>query len=109
MPGYAVGHLHEVRMGEAVHAYLAGIDATLAPFGGRFLIHGGRPEVREGHWAGDLIVIAFPDLAQARAWYESAAYRKILPLRLGNAEGSVFLVEGVDADHRATDILTPRG
>jgi uncharacterized protein (DUF1330 family) len=104
---YAVGHLHDVSMGPAIVAYLEGIDATLAPFGGRFLIHGGKPDVREGAWSGDLIVIAFPDLDRARAWYASPAYRAILPLRTAHSRGAVFIVDGVSDDHRATDILRP--
>jgi uncharacterized protein (DUF1330 family) len=107
MAAYAIGHLHDVAMGPAIVAYLERIDATLEPFGGRFLIHGGAPDVLEGRWSGDLIVIAFPDLARARAWYASPAYRAILPLRTGNSRGEVLLVDGVSDDHRATDILTP--
>ena len=105
MTAYAVGHLYEVEMCADIVAYLEQIDATLAPFGGRFIIHGGPCDVREGEWHGDLIVIAFPDLAHARGWYESDAYRRILPLRTRHARGAVFLVDGVDPTHKATDIL----
>ena len=31
--------------------YLERIDVTLAPFGGRFRVHGARPEVLEGEWS----------------------------------------------------------
>lgn len=105
MPAYAVAHLHRVEMGPEIVAYLRRIDATLTPFGGRYLIHGGRAEVLEGAWAGDLILMAFPDLELARAWYASGAYRRILPLRTGNAEGAVFLIDGVEEGHRGSDIL----
>lgn len=106
MTCYAIDHLRNVEMGSEIVAYLEGIDATLAPFEGHFIIHGGRKHMLEGAFAGDLIVIAFPDVAQARAWYASSAYQGIQPLRMRNAEGDVFLIEGVDADHRATDILS---
>ena len=92
--------------GEQILAYLQGIDATLAPCGGRFIIHGGKQQLLEGRSPGDVIVIAFPDLSAARAWYASAAYQAILPLRLGHAEGDVFLIEGVEVGHRATDVLS---
>ena len=105
MSTYAVGHLHDVNVGPDIVEYLRRIDDTLAPFGGRFIIHGGPVTRLEGSWSGDLIVIAFPDKNSARAWYESPAYRQILPLRTGNAQGDVFLIEGVDLDHKATDIL----
>jgi uncharacterized protein (DUF1330 family) len=103
VPAFAVGHLRNVVMGPEVEQYLARIDATLEPFGGRFVVHGARPGVREGSWTGDLIVIGFPDLAQARAWYESPAYQEIIPLRAANSEGEIILVEGVTENHRATD------
>lgn len=105
MTCYAIGHLRDVEMGPEIVSYLEGIDATLAPFQGRFIIHGGIKHDLEGNFAGDLIVIAFPDAERAHAWYGSAAYQEILPLRAQNASGEVFLIEGVDPDHRATDVL----
>lgn len=104
-PVFAVGHLRRIRVGPEIEAYLEQIDATLAPFGGRFRIHGGPVEPLEGDWAGDLIVIEFPDRERARAWYTSPAYQAILPLRVDNAEGTVFLIDGVADDHRAADVL----
>ena len=105
MPAYAIGHLHDVTVGPAIVEYLERIDATLAPFGGRFLIHGARPDVLEGDWSGDLIVIAFADLATARAWYRSPAYQRIVRLRTANSNGNCILVDGVDEEHRAIDVL----
>jgi uncharacterized protein (DUF1330 family) len=105
MTAYAIGHLHDVRMGAEIVAYLEGIDATLAPFGGRFVIHGGPVDLLEGEWSGDLVAIAFPDRAAAHAWYASDAYRAIAGLRTRNACGTVLIIDGVDESHRATDIL----
>jgi len=107
MTHYAIGHLREVEMGPEIVAYLEGIDATLAPFGGRFIIHGGRKHQLEGAFQGDLIVIAFPDRKSAEAWYASPAYQEILPHRLAGAKGEIFMIEGVDGGHKATDVLQP--
>jgi uncharacterized protein (DUF1330 family) len=101
---YVIAHL-EARMGEELVSYLHDIDATLEPFGGRYLIHGGAVTALEESWSGDLIVIGFPDRASALGWYESPAYRMIRPLRTRNATGPVILVGGVAAGHRATDLL----
>ena len=81
------------------------IDATLVPFGGRFLFHGGAKELCEGEVTDDIVVLAFPDMGLAQAWYGSPDYRAIRPLRMQGAEGEIFLIEGVGDDHRATDIL----
>jgi uncharacterized protein (DUF1330 family) len=105
MTTYAVGHLRTVDFNGEIVRYLQEIDATLAPFGGAFVVHGATPEVLEGPFPGDLVVIRFPDREAARAWYASDAYQAILPLRTANADSSVILVDDCGADHRATDIL----
>ncbi|MGP8472389.1 DUF1330 domain-containing protein [Burkholderia sp. PR2] len=105
MTAYAIAHLHDVEMCDDIVEYLERIDGTLAPFDGHFVIHGARPDVREGVWRGDLIAIAFPDLDTARTWYESDAYRQIQPLRARHASGPLILIDGVDERHKATDIL----
>ena len=109
MPAYAVAHLREVSFNPSIVEYLQRIDATLEPFGGRFLVHGAAPQVVEGSFPGNLILIGFADMTQARAWYDSPAYQAILPLRTANSVGDVFLVEGNDEGHRATDILVAAG
>uniref|UniRef100_UPI003B5193AF DUF1330 domain-containing protein n=1 Tax=Roseovarius indicus TaxID=540747 RepID=UPI003B5193AF len=102
---YAVAILHEVELGPEIVTYLERIDATLAPFGGRFIIHGGEVTELEGAWQGDLIVIEFPDGAAARGWYTSPAYRAILPLRTAHSKGPAIVIPGVGAGHAATDVL----
>ncbi|WP_193367217.1 DUF1330 domain-containing protein [Pelagibius marinus] len=102
---YAVAHLRQVDFGADIIEYLKRIDATLAPYGGRYVVHGARATVLEGDWPGDLVVIGFPDRESAEAWYNSPAYRAIIALRTANSVGDVILVDGVTADHRATDIL----
>lgn len=105
MSTYAVAHLRKVTLGPQIVEYLQRIDATLEPFGGKFLVHGGEVEVLEGAWPGHLIIIEFPDREQARTWYESAAYQEILPLRTNNSEGDVVFADSVSQGHRATDVL----
>jgi hypothetical protein len=41
MSAYAVAHLRRVNVGPEIVEYIARIDATLEPYDGRFLIHGG--------------------------------------------------------------------
>lgn len=105
MTTYAIAHLRNVTPGEPVAEYLRRIDATLAPFGGKFRIHGGEAEVLEGAWSGDLIMIEFSDRERARGWYASPAYQQILPLRTGSSQGDVIFLDGVPDDHVATDVL----
>ena len=105
MTSYAVGILKRVSMGSPIVEYLQRIDATLAPYDGHFIVHGGVAAMIEGTSPGTLIVIEFPDRSHAENWYASAAYQEILPLRTRNAESTVFMIDGVDRDHLATDVL----
>jgi uncharacterized protein (DUF1330 family) len=105
MSSYAVGILHDVKMGPDIVEYLERIDATLAPFDGHFIVHGDRPEVLEGPPPGTLVVIEFPDRSSAKGWYDSPAYQAIVALRAANSTSTIFLIDGVDRDHLATDVL----
>ena len=107
MTAYAIATLRNVNVGADIVGYLKRIDATLAPYDGRFIVHGGAKTVLEGDWGGDVIVIEFPDRAAAEGWYGSAGYQAILPLRRENAEGDTIIVDGVGPGHRATDVLPP--
>ena len=104
-PAYAIAYLCEVRFGDEIVEYLQRIDETLAPYGGRFLVHGGAITPAEGTWDGDIVVVAFPDLGSATAWYESAAYQAIVSLRTENSISIAAIVEGVPTGYRAVDGL----
>jgi len=45
MKCYAVGILNQIKMGRPIVEYLERIDATLAPYDGHFIVHGGEPEI----------------------------------------------------------------
>ncbi|MBR0643020.1 DUF1330 domain-containing protein [Plastoroseomonas hellenica] len=109
MPTLAVANLRKVDLGPAILDYLQKIDATLAPYDGRFLVHGQPITVLEEGWVGDFVVIIFPDRARAEAWYRSPAYQAILPLRTGNSDSTTFLVDTVPETYRATDFLKTLG
>jgi uncharacterized protein (DUF1330 family) len=101
MTAYAIAHLRQPTVNEDVIRYIEQIQSTMDPFGGRFLVHGKEVEVMEGPFPGTLVVIGFPDIERARAWYASPAYRAILPLRTDHIPGEAVLVEGVPADYDA--------
>ncbi|RAY15654.1 DUF1330 domain-containing protein [Actinomadura craniellae] len=105
MTAYALAHLHDVQsLHPDVFDYLERIQETLDPYGGRFIVHGGAVEVREGSWPGTIVIIEFPSADQARNWYESPAYQEILPLRTDHIPGAAILVEGVGPDHDSAEM-----
>ncbi|WP_248580028.1 DUF1330 domain-containing protein [Nocardioides sp. InS609-2] len=103
---YAVAYLREVDFGEAIIEYLRRIDLTLAPYGGRFLVHGGDIDAVEGEWDGDVVVLEFPDRISAREWYDSPGYQEILPLRTEHSQSIVAIVDGVEPGHSAVGKLS---
>ncbi len=110
MTAYAIGLLEDLQFGPDIVSYLQRIDATLEPFGGAFLVHGARTELKEGAFGGDCVVISFPSMEQARAWYESAAYAPLIPLRAQHSRSTVFLLEGVkEMPYRAAALLDKLG
>lgn len=93
-PGYVIGHMTVSDM-EGYRTYTARVPATLAPFGGEFLVRGGAAIEPEGRQAGSRhVVIRFPSRAAAEAWYASPAYQEIIPLRQAYATGALTIVEG---------------
>jgi uncharacterized protein (DUF1330 family) len=99
MPAYALAHLRTPQINDEVLEYIERIQATLDPYGGRFLVHGAEVDVKEGPWPGTVVIIEFPDGGAAQDWYASPAYREILPLRTRNIDGSTLIVEGVAPDY----------
>ncbi len=99
MLAYAIAHLRTPQINPDVLDYLDRIQATLDPHGGRFLVHGATVEVKEGPWPGTVVVIEFPGIDEARAWYDSPAYQAILPLRTNHIAGEAILVDGVLAGY----------
>ena len=99
IPAYAAGYLRDVVFGDDIIRYMREMDATLEPFGGEFIVHGGNIDAFEGEWDGDLVIIRFPDRTSALSWYESPEYQRILALRIQNSRSMVAIVEGVKSGH----------
>jgi uncharacterized protein (DUF1330 family) len=95
MTAYAIANLHNPAPHPEVAEYIERIQATLDPFGGRFLVHGAPHEVMEGSWDGAAVLIAFPGIHHARAWWDSPAYQQIAHLRSDHIETDIIMVDGV--------------
>ena len=75
--------------------YASQVPATMAPFGGHYIVRGGKVTSLEGDAPHRVVVTEFPSLEKAQAWYNSPAYSAIRPIRQAAAESRLFLVEGV--------------
>lgn len=68
---------------------------TVAQYGGRYLVRGGRMEVLEGAWQPTRIVILeFPSYEKAREWWHSAEYAPAKDLRQQLSTTDMLLVDG---------------
>jgi uncharacterized protein (DUF1330 family) len=105
MTAYAIAQLRKVDQNDEIREYLARIDDTLAPYRGRFLVHGSVPEVMDGDLPGVIVLIEFPDADSARAWYGSPGYQAILPFRVNNSDGGAALLHAVPDGYRAASFL----
>jgi uncharacterized protein (DUF1330 family) len=74
--------------------YKARVPALIRKHGGDYLVRGGRCAVQEGNWKPSrLIVVRFPDMASAEAFYNDSEYQSLKALRQRVADGDIILVE----------------
>lgn len=67
--------------------------ATFQPFGGRYIVHGGKIVTFEGAPPGQYVVIAFDSMEKVQAWRASAAFKELRDIyKIGKLR--VFAVEG---------------
>ncbi|MGD8176368.1 DUF1330 domain-containing protein [Marinimicrobium sp. ARAG 43.8] len=75
--------------------YLTKITPTVAACGGRYRVRGADSETLYGHWQPKrIVVMEFPDWAQAHHWATSEEYRPIHQLRQSSATVNMVLVDG---------------
>lgn len=96
MPAYVIVDL-DVRDPEAYREYREKAPATVAASGGRYIVRGGGVEHVEPGWDFHrFVVLEFPSMDAAKAWYRSPAYQAILPIRLKTTRSRMAFVEGLD-------------
>lgn len=95
MPAYILVEV-AIHKPEAYDDYKKLTPASLKNYEGKFLVRGGRTETLEGVWEPErLVVIEFPTIEQAKAWWSSPEYAPAKALRQQNATSKMILVEGV--------------
>jgi uncharacterized protein (DUF1330 family) len=98
MPTYLVNHLRipgDVPSNDALN-YLDQVEATVAPYGGKWLAQG-PGDVIEGAWPGGVVLMEFPTREAADQWYNSAAYTALRPLRIKSAISDIILIDSLPA------------
>ena len=94
MPAYVVVQIAiKDPVGYARYRELA--PPSIAMYGGRYLVRGGRNEVLEGSWQPErFVVLEFPSSARALEWWNSREYAAAKALRQQCAKTEMLLIEG---------------
>jgi uncharacterized protein (DUF1330 family) len=94
--GYWIAHV-KIRDPERYKDYVAANAVAFKKYNARFIVRGGRNEVRGAPIAGDRhVVLEFESYEVARACYESPEYKAAIAIRDQASDASVVIIEGYD-------------
>ena len=95
MPAYVVVEIEVLDAGR-YETYKRMVPPSLAAYGGRFVVRGGAAETLEGEWSPKrLVIVKFPSMERAKAWWGSPEYAETKGLRQATARTRMIVVEGV--------------
>jgi uncharacterized protein (DUF1330 family) len=95
MAAYVIADI-EVTDPEGNAEYRALAGPTVAAHGGKYIVRGGTVETLEGDWhPSRFVIVEFPSMERARAWYTSPEYQEALKVRQRTANSKFILVEGL--------------
>ncbi|MDB5478978.1 MAG: hypothetical protein JWO83_31 [Caulobacteraceae bacterium] len=95
-PAYLIARV-QVNDWDRYREYMKHSPRVIAQFGGRFIVRGGETAVLEGEDDGRrTIIVEFPSLEQAKAFYASPEYAAVRSLREGAGTGTFTAIEGYD-------------
>lgn len=96
MPAYVVIDI-EVHDPATYDQYKLLAPPAIAAYGGRYLARGGRTETLEGDWTPKrLVILEFPSLERAQAWWASTEYAEAKALRHRASSANMVVVEGLE-------------
>jgi uncharacterized protein (DUF1330 family) len=81
---------------EGYERYKALAQESIAAAGGRYVVRGGDVTVLEGDEPdGRVVLLEFPSVEAALAWYHGPAYSEARAVRAQAARARMFVVDGV--------------
>jgi len=95
MPAYVIVNTR-VSDPSRIQTYRDLAEQSIKQFGGTYLARGGPLSVLEGAYHPErMVLVEFPTLDRAQAWYASQGYAEARKAREGIAEFDMVLVEGL--------------
>jgi uncharacterized protein (DUF1330 family) len=103
MKAYVISEVEVLDESDA-DAYRRFAAASIAEYGGRYLVRGVQAEVVEGGpMVRQIVIVEFPSLERVREWYASPAYAEALRFREEALDRRLMFVEGVAPDAVQTE------
>jgi uncharacterized protein (DUF1330 family) len=97
MPAYVIAEV-TVRDAATYERYKELAPPTIAAYGGRYIARGGATATLTGAWYPTRVVILeFPSMEQARAWWDSPEYAPAKSMREASADAQIVLVDGLSS------------
>lgn len=94
MPAYIIAQL-VINDREEYNKYRSGVHDILDKYKGEIIVSNEEVEIIEGEWPyTKTIVIRFPSVEQAKRWYESPEYQKVVQHRFRGTTTNLILVDG---------------
>lgn len=86
----------EITNPDGYKEYTKVVPATIAQYGGKFLVRGSAATPLEGDWPQvRRVIIEFASKERALEWFNSPEYEKPMAMRRANSKGRLLLLEGV--------------
>jgi uncharacterized protein (DUF1330 family) len=95
MSAYIVFTRESTKNAAELGTYSQKVGGTLSGHPVSVLAAYGRQEVIEGPEVEGVVILEFPSFEEAKAWYDSPAYREVREYRFRGADYRAVIVEGV--------------
>jgi len=95
MPAYIVFTRERTTNPAELDTYMKEVPTALAGHPIKILAAYGKQEILEGFPVEGVVIAEFPTSAEAKAWYNSPEYQKVVQHRFHGAEYRAVLVDGV--------------
>ena len=93
-PAYTIAEI-DVTDPAAFQKYGEETRTGIPAAGGRFIVRGGKTFVINGAPPKQIVVIQWESLEKAQAYFESEAYKQVVPIRDKSSNFRAFVIEGL--------------
>ncbi|HCR53731.1 MAG TPA: DUF1330 domain-containing protein [Cytophagales bacterium] len=95
MPAYIIVDV-EITDPNEYEEYKKHTPDSLVPYDGKFLTRGGAVETLEGTWKpGRLVILEFPSMEKAKAWWNSPGYAPAKLIRQRASNTQMIVADGI--------------